>query len=608
MIDVSLTAPLAALAAAVAAGATVAAFEYRDEPGGLAAVAFMAAILWWSAGLFGEAVAATEAGKLFWLNVQYPATAVVPVAAVAFVASYLGYDAWLSRRRLLALAAPLAALTLLSWTNEFHGLVRTGTDLVAFGSGTVLFREFGPAWWAGWLYSQLLLVATFATLAYGVYDSASAFRASAGLLLVGAGAPWGAQFVVLGGGPAFRPELLFVLTGVAFTVAVRRGRTLGVTPVARQVTLKAIPDPIVVVDRSGRIADTNPAARAWLGDDVAVGAAAADALATAPEVYAAYRRGEAPDKPLRIEVDGEPRFVSLSAVSLPTLGSRSQGTVLLLRDVTESERNRRDLEVANDRLQTLTHALAHDIKNPLTVADGFTDLATAGDEAAIERVEGAHDRIFEIVDETLAAVDHPDPDDDAESFSLATLAEEAWRTAETGSATLAVAGDESYVADRAAVRSVLENLYRNASVHAGPDPTVTAVALDGGFAVVDDGPGIPPVERDRAFDRGRRHRDRPRLRRDARRVARVDRRRRRGPRRGRRRLAPGRSRRRRRRGVRRGLRRPTDRSCRGAGRRRPGRARHALGAARGREVVDSAARRPDCPGPTRRRARRRRPR
>ncbi|EMA70606.1 histidine kinase N-terminal 7TM domain-containing protein [Halorubrum distributum] len=502
MIDISLTAPLAALAATVAAGATAAAFEYRDEPGGLAAAAFMGAIFWWSAGLFGEAVAATEAGKVFWLNVQYPATAVVPVAAVAFVASYLGYDAWISRRRLLVLAAPLAALTLLSWTNDYHGLVRAGTDVVAFGSGTVLVRELGPAWWAGWLYSQLLLVATFATLAYGVYDSAPAFRTSAGLLLVGAGAPWAAQFVVLGGGPAFRPELLFVLTGVAFTAALRRGPTLGVTPVARQVTLKAIPDPIVVVDRSGRIADTNPAARAWLGDDVAVGATVADALSSAPEVRAAYRRGEAPDEPLRVEVDGETRFVSLSAVPLPTLGSRSQGTVLLLRDVTDSERNRRDLEVANDRLQTLTHALAHDIKNPLAVADGFTDLATGGDEAAIERVEGAHERIFEIVDETLAAVDHPDPDADAESFRFATLAEDAWRTAETAAATLTVAGDESYVADRAAVRSVLENLFRNAAVHAGPDPAVTAVALDGGFAVVDDGPGIPPAERDRAFDRG----------------------------------------------------------------------------------------------------------
>ncbi|ELZ44296.1 signal-transducing histidine kinase [Halorubrum coriense DSM 10284] len=426
-----MTAPLAALAAVVAVGATAVAFESRDEPGGPAAVAFLSAIAWWSAGLFGEAVATTAAGKLFWLNVQYPATAVVPVAAFAFVAAYLGYDAWISRRRLLALIAPLAALTLLSWTNDLHGLVRTGTDLVAFGSGTVLVRELGPAWWAGWLYSQVLLVATFATLAYGVYDSAPAFRASAGLLLVGSGAPWIAQFVVLGGGPAFRPELLFVLTGVAFTVAVRRGRTLSVTPVARRVTLEAVPDPIVVVDRSGRIADANPAARAWLGEGVAVGVPVADALADAPEVRAAYRRGEAPDEPLRVDVAGAPRFVSLSAVSLPSLGNRSQGTVLLLRDVTESERNRRDLEVANDRLQTLTHALAHDIKNPLTVADGFTELASAGDEAAIERVESAHDRIFEIVDETLAAVDHPDPHADAESFSFATAAEDAWRTADS---------------------------------------------------------------------------------------------------------------------------------------------------------------------------------
>ena len=62
MVDVSTTAAVAALAAAVAAGATAVALDHRDEPGGPAAAAFMGAILWWSAGLFGEAVAATEAG------------------------------------------------------------------------------------------------------------------------------------------------------------------------------------------------------------------------------------------------------------------------------------------------------------------------------------------------------------------------------------------------------------------------------------------------------------------------------------------------------------------------------------------------------------------
>lgn len=502
MLDISLTAPAAALAAVVAAGATFVAFDSRDEPGGPAAVAFMGAILWWSAGLFAESVAATEAGKLFWLNVQYPATAVVPVAAMAFVASYLGYDAWITRRRLLALGAPLVALTLLSWTNDVHGFVRTGTDLVAFGSETVLVRDLGPAWWVGWVYSQVLLVATFVTLAYGVYDSAPAFRTSAALLFVGAGAPWAAQFVVLGGGPAFRPELLFVLTGVSFVIAVRRGPTLGVTPVARRVTLEAIPDPIVVLDRTGRIADTNPAARRWLGADVTVGAPLGDALRDAPAIRAAYRRGVAPAEPVRVAVDGDARFASLSVVRLPSLGNRSQGTVLLLRDVTDSERHRRDLEVANERLQTLTHALAHDIKNPLTVADGFTDLASAGDEAALERVADAHDRIFEIVDETLTAVDHRDSVPDGESFSFAAVADEAWQTAETEEATLTVEGDETYVADRTAVRGILENLFRNAAVHAGDEPTVTAVALDGGFAVVDDGPGIPPEERERVFDRG----------------------------------------------------------------------------------------------------------
>jgi signal transduction histidine kinase len=49
---------------------------------------------------------------------------------------------------------------------------------------------------------------------------------------------------------------------------------------------------------------------------------------------------------------------------------------------------------------------------------------------------------------------------------------------------------------------VFENLFRNAIEHGGEDVTVTVGAIDAGFYVADDGPGIPADERTDVFGLG----------------------------------------------------------------------------------------------------------
>ncbi|PSQ16582.1 hypothetical protein BRD00_10515 [Halobacteriales archaeon QS_8_69_26] len=57
-------------------------------------------------------------------------------------------------------------------------------------------------------------------------------------------------------------------------------------------------------------------------------------------------------------------------------------------------------------------------------------------------------------------------------------------------------------ADPGRLEHVFENLFRNAVEHGGDDVTVTVGALDGGFYVADDGPGIPEDRREEVFDVG----------------------------------------------------------------------------------------------------------
>jgi signal transduction histidine kinase len=90
-----------------------------------------------------------------------------------------------------------------------------------------------------------------------------------------------------------------------------------------------------------------------------------------------------------------------------------------------------------------------------------------------------------------------------EPVHLATLAEECWETVETDCATLTCRTDRVVEADRSRLRQLLENLFANAVEHGGDAVTVTVGDLgEGGFYVADDGPGVPPDERESVFDVG----------------------------------------------------------------------------------------------------------
>ena len=68
--------------------------------------------------------------------------------------------------------------------------------------------------------------------------------------------------------------------------------------------------------------------------------------------------------------------------------------------------------------------------------------------------------------------------------------------------TVETATDRTVDADPQRLKQLLENLLRNAVERGGPDVTVTVGRLDASFCVADDGPGIPPAEREQVFEMG----------------------------------------------------------------------------------------------------------
>jgi PAS domain S-box-containing protein len=500
---------LSVLAAAISVAVATFAWRRRGTTGAVPLTVFTGATAIWTAGNALQAASTTLAAKLFWVNVQYVGLSVVPVGWFAFACEYTGRDEWVTRRTLGMLAVFPAVLIGLSVTNQYHHLVRESSRVVAVGDAVVLQRTFGPVFWLAVVYSNLVNGVGTLLLVRKLVRSRRIFRGQTLAILTGVTVPWAAATLFYNGLSPIEPEVFFSVTGVAFAVAISRYGLLDVVPVGRESVFREMDDCVLVVDGDDRIVDANPAAsRAfdWPSPDAVVGVQLADACSSCPELVDRYRTGTDGETITLEDAAGEQRYfdVAFSALSDHPVS----GTALFLRDVTSRKRHERRLVHQNERLEEVGRTIAHDLRNPLSVADGHLELAQeVGTEPVNEHLEkagAAHDRMEEIIEDVLDVARGEDPTAD-ERVRLRAVAESAWKNVETGSSDLEFDdGDVALEADDRQLTSLFENLFRNAVEHAGSEVTVTIGALDerDGFYVEDDGPGVPEDVRDKVFERG----------------------------------------------------------------------------------------------------------
>jgi anti-sigma regulatory factor (Ser/Thr protein kinase)/GAF domain-containing protein len=166
--------------------------------------------------------------------------------------------------------------------------------------------------------------------------------------------------------------------------------------------------------------------------------------------------------------------------------------------------DRRALERKNERLENLASVVSHDLRNPLTIAKARIDFIGEDDttDEHIAAVSDSLDRIESLVDDLTALARQGDVIDEREVLELDAVVEAAWEGVPTRDATFACETDLAVYADRSRLQQALENLFRNAVEHGGADIHVTVGRTEDGFYVADDGPGIPPEEREKVLRMG----------------------------------------------------------------------------------------------------------
>jgi PAS domain S-box len=192
-------------------------------------------------------------------------------------------------------------------------------------------------------------------------------------------------------------------------------------------------------------------------------------------------------------------------------------------DVTERREREAALRRQNERLDEFASIVSHDLRNPLSVAEGYVTLANeTGEIAHLEKTLEALDRMDELVGDLLSLARQGEAVGETEPVSIEAIARDAWESVDTDGIELVVDGDVTIDASPTRTRELLENVFRNSVEHGrrssggndGGDGKPLTVRVgdtafrgdDGttgsGFFVEDNGCGIPEGERDRVFESG----------------------------------------------------------------------------------------------------------
>jgi PAS domain S-box-containing protein len=218
------------------------------------------------------------------------------------------------------------------------------------------------------------------------------------------------------------------------------------------------------------------------------------------------------ETPLKSEIQVPLGDYGLMSTGSTAAGQFSESDVDLFRILASSvesamRRSEREAELReqNERLDEFASVVAHDVRNPLTVAMGMVEAARdTGDLAYLDEVAASHDRIQRIIEDLLALTRSGNEVEDPSAMDLEVVATEAWGYVDTTDGAIHLEESLPVVSgDKSRVIRLFENLFRNAIEHNDDPVEVTVGATEDGFFVADDGAGIPSEDRASVFEHGK---------------------------------------------------------------------------------------------------------
>ena len=465
----------------------------------------------WAGGSFLMLVAGGTLLAEVGLFIKALFSAVAAFAWLRFVSEYTGDSEWLPGWLWWLGAAESIVWSVLVVSNP-GGLMLEGIDIGQFGVVTAAVETPGLGAAVQLLIGaslvglSLFLLGRFFLQTQGIYRYQALIIFAIGAIVLVSTTLFISDYQPH---PLIDPTpILFNLQAVGVGWALYRYDFLRVAPVIVTRFFREMDDPVLLINGDRVVADYNAAADALVDDlRTQVSIDAIEDPAFSEMLTAAVTDGGTATEFIA-DTDSRRRIYDIEVTRVTDQFDTTQGYMIVLRDITDRKQRERQLEEQNERLEEFADVVSHDLRNPLSTAEGWVAAVTDaldGEEPdvdtaqmGLEHIAHSHDRMDELIEVLLTMARQGQTVADPEPVSLETCATKAWATAETGEMTLRVDTDRTVPADPARLRQAFENLFRNANDHSEA-ATVVVTTTPEGFAVEDDGIGIDPDDREDLF-------------------------------------------------------------------------------------------------------------
>lgn len=393
------------------------------------------------------------------------------------------------------------SITLLKLTNPWHGLY--------FGTTTVFepFRQIvvneRPLFWivAGMAY--VLSGIGFYMLLDAFERAGPTPRAAKGILLLAA---LPVVFDIVG---YLSPPILAInyeSVGVGLfaigALYVARKPFFTVPQYGRAQLVDEIDDAVLVLDTDGQVRDYNHAALTLFPELSESPTPGIEDVSEDVGTRALTDGGT-----VELDWNGETRYFVVSTTPI-SVGGTEIGAGVVCTDVTEIERQRRELRQKDEQFEGFATAITHELRNSLGVVSGQAELLSrmvseSGDPDLQSRVESIIEesgKIERTVEELQTLARYSQTIDKTVLVDLEDVAREAVSRADVGDLDLRVEHSIEVEADRERLHELFQHAFRFA---AGNDASrITVRGHDSGFVIEDDGRSLERFDKAEIFAYG----------------------------------------------------------------------------------------------------------
>jgi light-regulated signal transduction histidine kinase (bacteriophytochrome) len=281
------------------------------------------------------------------------------------------------------------------------------------------------------------------------------------------------------------------------------GSFLAVRRFGREQLFDELDAAIVIVDTDGVVRDVNDAACRLFP---ALADGHGDPLgAVVPELGSHLPVDDA--RLLDTETAGETSHYVLSKSDL-TAGQTTIGQALILTDVTDVERQRRQIQRQQAQFDDFAEAITHELRNTLNIVRGSLEAAEMRVDEDADQEVGANidtalettDRMTSVVGDLSTLARFARAVEETEQIQVGAVAQETWNARGSEAGRLTVESDATVAADRTRLELLFERLFQFAVANGATEVVVDAT--DVAIVVTDDGTPLADDQVTKAFAYG----------------------------------------------------------------------------------------------------------